>query len=130
MKQVAITMGDPAGIGPEIVAKAFAQQPELTRGCFVVGDVACMRRGVASAGLDVSLPLAVIDAPADAEAVPPRCIPVLQAGAASSVLPAMGRVSAQAGRLAADAVTWAARAALRGEIAAMVTAPLHKEALA
>ncbi|MDB5954876.1 4-hydroxythreonine-4-phosphate dehydrogenase PdxA, partial [Ramlibacter sp.] len=36
---------------------------------------------------------------------------------------------AEAGRLAADAVVWAARAALRGDIAALVTAPLHKEAL-
>jgi 4-hydroxy-L-threonine phosphate dehydrogenase PdxA len=35
-----------------------------------------------------------------------------------------------AGRQAADCVSWAARAALRGEVAAMVTAPLHKEALA
>jgi 4-hydroxythreonine-4-phosphate dehydrogenase len=41
-----------------------------------------------------------------------------------------GGVNAQAGRAAADCVTWAARAALRGEIAALVTAPLHKEALA
>jgi 4-hydroxythreonine-4-phosphate dehydrogenase len=38
--------------------------------------------------------------------------------------------SGKAGRLAADAVIWAARAALRGEVAAVVTAPLHKEALA
>ena len=35
-----------------------------------------------------------------------------------------------AGKAAADAVVWAARAALRGQIAALVTAPLHKEALA
>ena len=33
-------MGDPAGIGPEIIAKAFRDAPELTRGCFVAGDVA------------------------------------------------------------------------------------------
>jgi 4-hydroxythreonine-4-phosphate dehydrogenase len=39
-------------------------------------------------------------------------------------------VSAAAGRIAAQCVTWAAAAALRGEIAAVVTAPLHKEALA
>ena len=40
-----------------------------------------------------------------------------------------GRVSAAAGRAAADCVVWAARAALQGHIAALVTAPLHKEAL-
>jgi len=43
---------------------------------------------------------------------------------------AWGRVDAAAGRIAAGAVTWAARAALRGDIAGLVTAPLHKEALA
>ena len=38
MKPIAITMGDPAGIGPEIIAQAYAAQPELTRGSFVVGN--------------------------------------------------------------------------------------------
>lgn len=128
---IAITMGDPAGIGPEIIAKAFALDPALTRGCFVAGDVACLRRGAAfvSAG-GPALPVAIIDAPSEAFAVPPRCIPVLQVGAGATALPVPGRVDAAAGRLAADAVVWAARAALRGDIAALVTAPLHKEALA
>jgi 4-hydroxythreonine-4-phosphate dehydrogenase len=129
-RPIAITMGDPAGIGPEIVAKAYAQEPGLTRGTFVVGDVGCLRRGVQAAGQAVPLAVAAIDDVAEAAAVPPRCIPVLQAGAPPAQLPAMGQVSAAAGRLAADAVTWAARAALRGDIAALVTAPLHKEALA
>jgi 4-hydroxythreonine-4-phosphate dehydrogenase len=42
----------------------------------------------------------------------------------------IGKISAKSGKAAADAVVWAANAALRGQIAAMVTAPLHKEALA
>ena len=57
-------------------------------------------------------------------------MPVLQVGEAPASPPPWGKVSAQGGRLAADAVLWAARAALRGEVAAVVTAPLHKEALA
>jgi 4-hydroxythreonine-4-phosphate dehydrogenase len=40
-----------------------------------------------------------------------------------------GKIDARAGRLAGEAVLWATRAALRGEISAVVTAPLHKEAL-
>ena len=43
-KPIALTLGDAAGIGPEIIAKAFRDAPELTRGCFVVGDLASMRR--------------------------------------------------------------------------------------
>jgi 4-hydroxythreonine-4-phosphate dehydrogenase len=129
-RPIAITMGDPAGIGPEIIARAFAQQPELTAGCFVAGDRESMRRGAAAAAQgEPPLPIAIVDSSADAAAVPPRCIPLLQVTAAASPPPAMGQVSAAAGRMAADAVRWAARAALRGEIAALVTAPLHKEAL-
>ena len=130
MKPIAITLGDPAGIGPEIIAQAFAQAADLTRGTFVVGDVGCVRRGarIAAAG-QPPLAVAHIENCAEAADVPPHCIPVLQPADPVRELPPLGRVSAEAGRLAADAVVWAARAALRGEIAALVTAPLHKEAL-
>lgn len=131
MKPLAITMGDPAGIGPEIIAKAWAQEPDLFQGSVVVGDLACMARGARVAAGDApSLALARIESIGEVAGVPPRCIPVLQVGEAVAQPPAFGQVSALAGRLAADAVAWAARAALRGEIAALVTAPLHKEALA
>lgn len=127
-KPLAITMGDPAGIGPEIVAKAFRQAPQLLAGCFVAGDLAAMRRGAGVAG-GVPLPVACIQRPDDAAHVPPGCVPLLQA-TATAPLPGHGRVDAEAGRMAADCVVWAARAALQGHIAGLVTAPLHKEALA
>jgi 4-hydroxythreonine-4-phosphate dehydrogenase len=130
-RPIAITMGDAAGIGPEIIAKAFRDHGEATRDCFVAGDVEAIRRGaraIAKEG-ETSLPVAVIDDPRDALAAPPRCVPVLPV-TRFDALPRWGEVSASAGRAAADAVVWAAQAALRGEIAAMVTAPLHKEALA
>jgi 4-hydroxy-L-threonine phosphate dehydrogenase PdxA len=47
---IAITPGDPAGIGPEIVVKAFRDAPEVMRGCFVVGDVALMRQAAQHLG--------------------------------------------------------------------------------
>ena len=127
---MAITMGDPAGIGPEIIVKAFQQAPELTRGCFVVGDVGSLRRAarLVSAG-GVPWPVARLDAPGDVWRVPPRCLPVLQISELLAPVP-LGQVSALAGKMAAECVLWAAQAALHGEIAALVTAPLHKEALA
>lgn len=131
-RTIALTQGDPAGIGPEILAKAFRDEPELLRGCFVAGDVSVMRRAVqalASEG-QPPLPVAHIGQAAQAHALPPRCVPVLQAVAPADAAFALGRVSAAAGRMAGDAVVWSARAALRGEVAALVTAPLHKEALA
>jgi 4-hydroxythreonine-4-phosphate dehydrogenase len=129
---LAITLGDPAGIGPEIIAKAFRQAPDAARGAFVAGDVAAMRRAsqaLASPG-QPAWPVAQIERIAEAAAVPPGCIPVLQVVAAPAEDIVPGRISAEAGRVAGHCVVWAARAALRGEIAAIVTAPLHKEALA
>ena len=128
---IAITQGDPAGIGPEIIAKAFRDAPEVTRGCFVVGDVAVMRRAVqfVSGNGQMDIPVGLIGAPAEALDAPPRCIPVWQQPGPSAIVE-LGVVSAVAGRMAADSVILAADAALRREVAALVTAPLHKEALA
>ena len=130
MKPIAITLGDPAGIGPEIIAKAFRDGGETVRGCFVAGDLACLRRGAAAirAG-HAKLPIAMIETPLQAFDTPPRCIPLLQV-LPPQTPPPLGEVSAAAGRIAADCVSWAARAALGSEVAALVTAPLHKEALA
>lgn len=131
MKPLAITQGDPAGIGPEIVAKAFRDAPADLVGCFVVGDVATLRRAaqaIVRPGVPM-VPVAQIAAPADVLDMPPRCVPVLQLPGIPGPQP-WGQIGAAAGRAAADSVVWAARAALRGEVAGLVTGPLHKEALA
>ena len=131
---IAITLGDPAGIGPEIIVKAFRDAPELTSGCFVVGDLAILRRAARLvAGNSPPMPVAVLTSAADALTCPPGCMALLQIGAGCD-LPAQGLVpfgqlSAIAGQLAGDCVVWAANAALRGEAAAVVTAPLNKAAL-
>jgi 4-hydroxythreonine-4-phosphate dehydrogenase len=127
---IVITMGDAAGIGPEIIAKSFREQPELMAGCFVAGDVQTLRRaaGVVAGAGQVALPVAVLTAPGLVQDVPPNCIPVLQVGAALSPV-SWGLVSAAAGEFAGRCVLWAADAALRGVVSAIVTAPLHKEAL-
>ncbi|MEJ7928474.1 4-hydroxythreonine-4-phosphate dehydrogenase PdxA [Ramlibacter sp. AN1015] len=131
-KVLALTMGDPAGIGGEILARAFREAPAVTAGCFVAGDLAHLRRAAAAATPPgaAALPIALIERPSQALEVPRGCLPVLQVGAAAPALVHWGRVQPQAGAMAAAAVTWAARAALAGEVAGVVTAPLHKEALA
>jgi 4-hydroxythreonine-4-phosphate dehydrogenase len=133
---IAITPGDPAGIGPEIVAKAFRDAPQVMQHCFVVGDVGLMRRAAALVG--GMLPVAQLAAALDALDAPPRCLPVLPLPASGDfgalsksellVLLSVGQVSDLAGKFSAQCVHWAARAALRGEVAALVTAPIHKEA--
>ena len=126
---IAITMGDAAGIGPEIIAKAYQLQPALLQCCFVWGDVATMRRAAALVGKGVPYPVAQIRSAAEALDLPPHCMAVLQEGEPLAQV-VWGQVSATAGAFAGHCVLAAARAAMRGEVAALVTAPLHKEALA
>jgi 4-hydroxythreonine-4-phosphate dehydrogenase len=125
---VALTMGDACGIGPEIVAKLF-REPE-SAGCFVLGDVGVMRRAAASTG--GLLAVARIERAADAWQVPPNCVPLLQVdGLAPDLLDApVGQIDARAGAAAAACIERAVALARAGEIAAIVTAPIHKEALA
>jgi 4-hydroxythreonine-4-phosphate dehydrogenase len=127
---IAITMGDAAGIGPEIIAKAFRLEAHAMQGCFVAGDVQTMRRASAAvtSDRDLVLPVAVLTAPDQAADLPPNCIAVLQVGAALASV-ATGAISPVAGEFAGRCVLWATDAALRGEVAAIVTAPLHKGAL-
>ena len=130
LKPLAITMGDAAGIGPEIIAKAYRDDAAALQGCFVVGDVATLRRAaqvVAPHGR-LPLPVACITQAIDALQAPPHCIPVLQPRTDLGLIP-WGQVSGAAGAFAGDCVVWTARAALNGSVGAMVTAPLHKEAL-
>lgn len=124
-----ITMGDPAGIGPEIVVKALQQRPELLSRVVVAGDVPTLARALAltGAGEDVSLvPIPRLD---ERERAGPSSLAVVQACERLDPLP-FGRVQALAGRAAADCIRWAAQAALEGKAAAVITAPIHKEALA
>lgn len=120
-------MGDAAGIGPEIIARAFREAPAVMAGCVVVGDVATLRRAAGVVAAPLALPVAVLESLS--MSAPPKSIPVLQKCLLVAPV-AWGMVSAVAGQAAADCIVWAARAVLAGEAAGMVTAPIHKEALA
>ena len=132
-RPIAITHGDAAGIGPEIIAKLYRDSPESVRDCVVVGDAAVMQRALQLV-CDPQTVLGIHIQPLhDLKQWRPQTsvLQVMQMGEPLSVsqLPAWGQISAQAGRLAADAVIWAADAALQGEISALVTAPINKAAL-
>jgi 4-hydroxythreonine-4-phosphate dehydrogenase len=127
-RPMAITMGDACGIGPEIIAKLF-RDPQ-SAGCVVLGDVGVMRR---AAGLVAgSLAVARVEDAHDAAHVPPNCIPVIQVeGLPPDLLAAeLGRVDARAGAAAARCIERSVELALAGHVAGIVTAPIHKEALA
>ncbi|MCW5655010.1 4-hydroxythreonine-4-phosphate dehydrogenase PdxA [Hydrogenophaga sp.] len=127
-----LSMGDPAGIGPEIIAKALRERPSLRAQVVVAGDLDTLHRAVCRTAATPGapdFPLAGVERLADLSGVPAGCMAVVQACRLPEPV-AWGRVSAKAGRAAADCIAYAARAALHGEARAVVTAPIHKEALA
>ena len=131
-------MGDPCGIGPEIVAKQHLSRSEGP--VLVVGSVAVMTRAVRALAL-AGHPAGNLEirrlqslAPTVSAGLGGTAAPMLVweppgLPAALEALP-MGQVSAQAGLAAAVCVRAAAQCCLDGWACAMVTAPLHKEALA
>ncbi len=120
-----LTMGDVAGIGPEVIARAW---PELLPLCrpVVVGDVGWMARAL----LGVNSPAQVrpVAVPGEADATADR-VPCLPGSGQTLEGVAVGRVSAAAGRAAYDFLCTAIDLTLAGEADGIVTLPLHKEGL-
>jgi len=105
---IAISMGDPCGIGPEIVVRALAE-PALAEDCIVFGDAGVLQ----ATATWLQLP------------VPPRIEPVTRL----QPLPRLGEPDAAAGDAAYRYIVAAARSARSGEARALVTAPISKAAL-
>jgi 4-hydroxythreonine-4-phosphate dehydrogenase len=120
-----ITLGDVAGIGPEIVARAW---PELLPLCHpvIVGDPLWVRRGLELAG--ASARVRVIAHPREAEAAA-DVLPCLHGSDQGLSRVEPGRVSAAAGRAAYDFLCRAIDWTIAGDADGIVTAPLHKEGL-
>ena len=126
--RIAITMGDPAGIGPEIILKALGQKA-IYEACrpVVYGDIKWMQK---TAAILLSAANRAKSEGGFDRWNQPDLEPVHQATEADLSLVRWGELSAQAGMAAAQCVIAAAQAALRGEVDAIVTAPLNKEAMA
>jgi 4-hydroxythreonine-4-phosphate dehydrogenase len=124
---IAVTMGDAAGIGPEIIVKTFADAAFIqTNPAFVIGDLGVMQR--AASLWAPSLKIRTITSSAQ-HAAQAGVVDVL----ATSTLPTnltLGQVDARAGQAAFDAIRMAITLAMQGDISAICTAPIHKEALA
>ncbi|HEV7931765.1 MAG TPA: 4-hydroxythreonine-4-phosphate dehydrogenase PdxA [Actinomadura sp.] len=123
---LAVTLGDPAGIGPEIVARTLADphSSSMARG-LAVGDAAVLRRAAAVCGLDIEVN--AVQGPDEAR-FEAGVIDILDLGIAGEDL-AWGKVDATAGRSAIAAIEAAARLAMERKADAVVTAPINKEAI-
>jgi 4-phospho-D-threonate 3-dehydrogenase / 4-phospho-D-erythronate 3-dehydrogenase len=119
---IAITMGDANGVGPEIVLRAF-HQGELPEHCLVVGDAGVLRFCAEVLGLDP--PLQPVETPAGA--VPGR-LNVLDLRLMGGPDVRIGQVDRRAGFAALRYVERATRLALSGDVSAVVTLPINKEA--
>ncbi len=125
MTHLAITMGDPAGIGPEIIVKACqALAPRLQSGALkllVIGHGSALEQ--ARAAFAPGLPIPSVTAE---QAWP--ALAFLPAGEEREPI-ALGQLSPEAGRFAYLAIERGVQLAQAGRVAALVTAPLNKEAL-
>jgi 4-hydroxythreonine-4-phosphate dehydrogenase len=123
---IAITMGDPCGIGPEVVAKALAD-PRVYASCrpLVVGNAYAMKQAVALTGV----PLRVHEtAEASGAGQNPQVVDVVDIHNLNPEDITVGRVNPACGRAAMEWVTKAGQLALAGVVQGLATAPLNKEA--
>lgn len=121
---LAVTMGDPCGIGPEVTARALAK-PGLNCRAIVVGSAEVLRRAIEITGvkLRVKVIADIGDAVFDGECINALDIPINIAALE------FGKVSAEGGEAGFRAVEKAIRLALAGAVDATVTGPINKEAL-
>jgi 4-hydroxythreonine-4-phosphate dehydrogenase len=123
---VALTLGDPAGIGPEIIAKTFAEPGFVEENrVVVVGDAAILERAVRLLGLQLSVN--IVSNPEDG-LFEPGTVDLIAVTDLPEDLP-FGELSARAGEAAYLYVKRATNLALHGSVAAVATAPLNKEAM-
>ncbi len=119
-----VTMGDPAGIGPEVLVKALRNRGSPSSPLVLIGSRWALSEGAVAAG--VPLPdFSVIDVPEELS----RGIGVLDLGIERPGDFQFGKVNATCGAHAVLAVERAAELCRAGRLAAMVTAPIHKEAV-
>ena len=124
---LAITMGDPAGIGPEIVAKSFMED-RVYEQCrpIVTGDASIMERAVKL--LNLPLKVNAVSSVSDAK-FERDTMDVYDLKCCNSDTLKFGEVQAEAGNAAFLAITTAIDLAMKNEVDGTVTAPLNKAAL-
>ncbi|MCI8567403.1 MAG: 4-hydroxythreonine-4-phosphate dehydrogenase PdxA [Lachnospiraceae bacterium] len=124
MTKTAITMGDAAGVGPEIILKAMKAQPQYQEQCVVFGAAKVLR--YYNEKWRMGLTLREIDSCKEAAA---GCVNVIDPFPIAMEEFTVGQLSARCGDGAYRYLEAAVQNAMAGEVSAVVTAPLNKEAL-
>ncbi|MXO85752.1 4-hydroxythreonine-4-phosphate dehydrogenase PdxA [Altererythrobacter aurantiacus] len=124
---LALTIGDPAGIGPELVAECWraCREDQTAPALVVVGSSETLKAAAQTRGF--ALPCRSLESVAEARDVWPDALPVLELGSPEF---APGEPSAEGAEFALRSLETATRLALDNEIAGVVTAPIAKDNLA
>jgi len=131
-KALLITMGDPTGVGPEIIVQAAGQGAfaGLSRPIVVVGDLAIMQRAAETCGLTFAWQPGASSPLASGELiVSGRALPLHVSSRLDPAKQKYGHPEVSAGLAMADYINWACDRCLADEAAGMVTAPINKQAL-
>jgi 4-hydroxythreonine-4-phosphate dehydrogenase len=125
---IAITMGDPAGVGPEICLRAL-REPGVLESCIPVifGDVEVLRQ--CAEKLDLPRDVAILSLEDASSGNQPDSPSIVQVPSLDHLNFQPGTVSANTGKASFDYIQKAIDAALAGKVAAVTTAPINKEAL-
>ena len=123
---VAVTMGDPCGIGPEVIAKALAS-PDVYENCrpLIIGNGWCMERALELVGSDLKLHQTTT--PLESNGVA-GTVELLDPGNLNVEDVTVGQISPVCGKAAMEWVASAGKLAMTGEVDAIATAPVNKEA--
>jgi 4-hydroxythreonine-4-phosphate dehydrogenase len=122
---LALTMGDPAGVGGELTLRAWLALRGAGPVFLTLDDPG--RLGALAAALGLDVPIAVIDRPEDAAAAFPAALPVLPTPLAEPAVPGQPRKANAAAVV--HAIAEATRLAMAGAVGAVVTNPINKAAL-
>lgn len=123
---LAVSLGDPAGVAPELIAQAWAVRQEAgLMPFFAVGGAEVLKAAARSRGID--LPVVRIAAPQEAAEVFAKALPVLGDEDAEA---RFGQPDRSGAALALHSLTCATQLALSGKVSAVVTGPIAKSKLA
>ena len=124
---LALTMGDPAGVGGEIALRAWAKRDAATPAFFIIDDAA--RLAALAQQFGIATPIAEIATPAEAHAVFPRALPVLKLQVPLAAKVTLGQPTSENAHAVIGAIDQAVALARSGAAGGVVTNPIHKAGL-
>ena len=124
---IAVTLGDPAGIGPEITARTVADKALFEEAnCIVIGDAGIVQKAIEVTGVD--LKVNCVEDPADGD-YSEGILNMIDLGNVDLDKFEYGKVSAMCGKAAFEYIEKSIELAMAGKADAVATAPINKEAI-